>query len=129
MERRMSNGHFFRDLSVGQTASLRGTITEADIPLYSAISMTTNPLHLDAEVAKQTVFGERIARGMLTEAPISGVPGTKLPGPGSVYMRQGPRFAAPGTTVKVPSLNPARHRTVRAVGIEGEACVQVLSHG
>jgi 3-hydroxybutyryl-CoA dehydratase len=128
MEPSMSNGHFFEDVSVSQTASLARTTTEADILPYSAISMDTNPLHLDAEVAKQTVFGERITHGMLAASPISGVPKTKLPGPGAVYMGQSPRFAAP-MTVEVPSLNPARHRAVCAVGIEGEAYVQVPSRG
>jgi 3-hydroxybutyryl-CoA dehydratase len=140
----MSNGHSFEDLSVGQTASLAKTITEADILLYSAVSMDTNPLHLDAEAAEQSAFGERIAHGMLVAALISGVLGTKLPGPGAVYMRQSPRFAAPvkiGQTVKatveVMSLNPdkkrATLRTVCTVGdelvIEGEAYVQVPSRG
>jgi 3-hydroxybutyryl-CoA dehydratase len=136
----MTNGHFFEDLSVGMSADLAKTITEADILLYAAISMDTNPLHLDAEAAKQSVFGERIAHGMLAAGLISGVLGTKLPGPGAVYMRQTLRFAAPvkiGQTVKatveVISLNPEKNRatlrTVCTVGdelvIEGEAYVQV----
>ncbi len=140
----MSNGHFFEDLSPGQTASLAKTITEADILLYSAVSMDTNPMHLDAEVAKQGPFGERIAHGMLAAGLISGVLGTKLPGPGAIYMRQSLRFAAPvkiGQTVKatveVISLNPEKRRatlrTICTVGdelvIEGEAYVQVPSRG
>jgi 3-hydroxybutyryl-CoA dehydratase len=129
MEPRMSNGHFFEDLSVGQTASLPRTIAEADIPLHSAISMDTDPLHLDTEVAKQTVFRERIAHGMLAASLVRGVPRTKLPRPGAVYMWQSPRFAAPLTTVEVLSLNPATHSAVCAVGIEGEAYVQVPSRG
>jgi 3-hydroxybutyryl-CoA dehydratase len=138
----MTNGHFFEDLSVGDQASLAKTITEADILLYSAISMDTNPMHLDAEAAKQGPFGERIAHGMLAAGLISGVVGTKLPGPGAIYMRRSLRFAAPvkiGQTVKatveVISLNPEKHRatlrTICAVGdelvIEGEAYVQVPS--
>ena len=55
----MSNGLFFEDLSVGQTASLAKTITEADIMLFSAVSMDTNPLHLDAEFAARGMFGEK----------------------------------------------------------------------
>lgn len=140
----MTNGHFFEDLSVGDSASLAKTITEADILLYAAISMDTNPVHLDAEAAKQGPFGERIAHGMLAAALISGVLGTKLPGPGAIYMRQSLRFAAPvkiGQTVKatveVLSLNPDKHRatlrTTCTVGdelvIEGEAYVQVPSRG
>jgi 3-hydroxybutyryl-CoA dehydratase len=138
----MSYGQFFEDLSVGQTASLAKTITEADILLYSAVSMDSNPLHLDAEFAAQGPFGERIAHGMLSAGLISAVLGTRLPGPGALYMRQSLRFAAPvkiGQTVKatveVTSLNPAKKRvtlrTICTVGdelvIEGEAYVQVPS--
>jgi 3-hydroxybutyryl-CoA dehydratase len=140
----MTNGHFFEDLSVGDSAGLAKTITEADILLYSAISMDTNPMHLDAEAAKQGLFGERVAHGMIAAGLISAVLGTKLPGPGAIYMRQSLRFAAPvkiGQTVKatveVISLNPEKHRatlrTTCTVGdelvIEGEAYVQVPSRG
>jgi 3-hydroxybutyryl-CoA dehydratase len=138
----MTTGYFFEDLSVGQSASLAKTITEADILLYSAISMDTNPLHLDAEAAAQGPFGERIAHGMLSAGLISAVLGTRLPGPGAIYMRQSLRFALPvkiGQTVKatveVMSLHPdkkrATLRTICTVGdeltIEGEAYVQVRS--
>lgn len=140
----MSNGHCFEDLSVGMSASLAKTITEADILLYSAISMDTNPVHLDAEFAQHSIFGERIAHGMLPAGLISGVLGTLLPGPGAIYLRQSLRFAAPvkigqtvRATVEVISLNPDKQRatlrTVCTVGdelvIEGEAYVQVPSRG
>jgi 3-hydroxybutyryl-CoA dehydratase len=136
----MINGHFFEDLSVGQSASLARTITEADILLYSAISMDTNPMPLDAEAAKQGIFGERVAHGTLAAGLISGVLGTKLPGPGATYSRQSLRFVSPvkigqtvNATVEVISLNPDKQRvtlrTVCTVGddiaIEGEAYVQV----
>jgi len=137
-------GMFFEDLQVGQSASLAKTITEADILMYAAVSMDTNPVHIDAEAAKQSIFGQRIAHGMLSAGLISAVLGTKLPGPGTLYMRQSLRFAAPvtiGSTVKatatVTALNPEKKRatlsTVCTVGddvvIEGEAYVQVPSRG
>jgi 3-hydroxybutyryl-CoA dehydratase len=142
MGKRMTNRMFFEDLSVGQTASLGKTITEADILLYSAVSMDTNPIHLDADFASESQFGERIAHGMLAASLISAVLGTRLPGPGAIYMRQSLRFAAPvkiGQTVKatveVSSLNPEKKRatlrTICTVGdevvIEGEAYIQVPS--
>ncbi|HVC61729.1 MAG TPA: MaoC family dehydratase [Acetobacteraceae bacterium] len=140
----MTTGHFFEDLRVGQTASLAKTITEADILMYAAVSMDTNPAHMDAESAKTSIFGERIAHGMLAAGVISGVLGTQLPGPGTLYMRQSLRFAAPvkiGATVRatvtVTALNPEKKRatlsTVCTVGdevvIDGEAYVQVPSRG
>ncbi len=140
----MSTGTFFEDLRIGQSASIGKTISEADILMFTAVSLDANPIHLDAEAAKQTVFGERIAHGMLSASLISALLGTRLPGPGSIYMRQSLRFVAPvkiGDTVKatveVVSLNPEKKRatlkTICMVGdelvIEGEAYVQVPSRG
>ena len=140
----MTNGYRFEDLRVGQTASLAKTISEADILLYSAISLDTNPVHIDAETAKHSIFGERIAHGMLSAGLISAVLGTRLPGPGSLYMRQSLRFAAPvkigdtvTATVTVTALNAEKKRatlstvcTVKGeVVIDGEAYVQVPSRG
>jgi 3-hydroxybutyryl-CoA dehydratase len=140
----MTTGTYFEDLRIGQTASLGKTITEADILLYAAVSLDTNPVHLNAEAASKSVFGERIAHGMLSAGLISAVLGTQLPGPGTLYMRQSLRFAAPvkigatvTATVEVTALNAEKHRatlkTTCTVGdevvIEGEAYVQVPSRG
>jgi 3-hydroxybutyryl-CoA dehydratase len=138
----MTTGFFFEDLHVGQTASLGKTITEADILLYAAVSMDTNPVHLNDEAAKQSIFGERIAHGMLSAGLISAVLGTQLPGPGTIYMGQTLRFRGPvkigatvNATVEVTALNEEKKRatlkTTCTVGdevvIEGEAYVQVQS--
>jgi 3-hydroxybutyryl-CoA dehydratase len=136
----MSTGTFFEDLRIGQTASLGKTITEADILLYAAVSTDTNPVHLNDEVARRSLFGERIAHGMLSAGLISAVLGTRLPGPGTIYMGQTLRFLAPvkigatvNATVEVTALNAEKKRatlkTTCTVGddvvIEGEAYVQV----
>ncbi len=138
----MPTGTFFEDLRIGQTASLGKTITDADILMFAAVSLDTNPVHLNDEAARQSVFGERIAHGMLSAGLISAVLGTQLPGPGTLYMRQSLRFAAPvkigatvTATVEVTALNPEKKRatlkTTCTVGdevvIDGEAYVQVPS--
>jgi 3-hydroxybutyryl-CoA dehydratase len=82
-------------LNVGYSASFSKTVTEADIILYAGISGDTNPVHLDAEYARSTRFGQRIAHGMLTAGFISAVLGTKLPGPGAIYLGQTLRFLKP----------------------------------
>lgn len=130
----------FADLAVGQTASLGKTITEADILMFTAVSTDTNPVHLNAEAAKESIFGERIAHGMLSAGLISAVLGTRLPGPGTIYLGQTLRFRAPvkiGDTVtataEITALDAAKHRatlktTCTVAGkavIEGEATVQV----
>lgn len=88
-------GMYIEDLSEGQTASFTKTITDADIVLFSGVSGDTNPVHLDADYAAGTMFKERIAHGMLTASLISTVLGTKLPGPGAIYLSQTLTFKAP----------------------------------
>ncbi len=130
----------FEQLAVGQTASLGKTITEADILLYAVVSLDTNPVHVNEEAGKESVFGGRIAHGMLSAGLISAVLGTKLPGPGTIYLGQTLRFKAPvkigdtvTATVEVTALDPSKRRatlgTVCTIAgktvIEGEAQVQV----
>lgn len=134
----------FEDLRVGQTASLGKTVSEADILMFAAVSLDTNPVHLNEEAAKASIFGTRIAHGMLSAGLISAVLGTQLPGPGTLYMSQQLRFRAPvkigdtvTATVEVTALNAEKKRatltTICTVGdevvIEGEAYVQVPSRG
>ena len=97
-------GFAMEELEVGMTDIYSKTITESDINLFCAISGDTNPLHLDHEYAATTMFGGPIAHGMLAASMISTVIGTKLPGPGCVYISQNCRFKAPvraGDTVRV----------------------------
>ncbi len=132
----MSDGICFEDLSVGDTASTGKTITEADILLFAAVSTDTNPVHVNAEVAAASMFGQRVAHGMLSAGLISAVLGTKLPGPGTIYLSQTLRFRAPvkigdtvTATVEVTALDAAKKRvtlktTCSVAGkpvIEGEA--------
>jgi 3-hydroxybutyryl-CoA dehydratase len=88
-------GHYIEDLSVGMTAVFAKTVTEADIVLFAGISGDINPVHLNHEFATETMFEGRIAHGMLTASFISTVIGTKLPGPGTIYLKQSLNFRAP----------------------------------
>ena len=83
------------DFQEGDSASFAKTITEADLLLFAGVSGDTNPLHLNAEYARKTRFGQRIAHGLLTASLISTVIGTKLPGPGAIYVSQTLSFLAP----------------------------------
>jgi 3-hydroxybutyryl-CoA dehydratase len=89
------HGYYLEDLTVGMTASFAKTVTEADIVMFAGISGDTNPVHLNKEFAEQTMFKERIAHGMLSASFLSTVFGTKLPGPGAIYMNQNLNFKAP----------------------------------
>ncbi len=134
------HGYFIEDLEIGMSAVFGKTITDADILMFAGVSGDTNPVHLNEEFAGETPFKGRIAHGLLTASLISTAIGTKLPGPGCIYLSQSMRFRAPvraGDTVTakvtITELDPERRRvrleTVCLVGgesvLEGEALVMV----
>jgi 3-hydroxybutyryl-CoA dehydratase len=134
------SGYFFEDLEPGMTAAYARTIGPADLVMFAGISGDTNPMHLNEEYAERTMFEGTIAHGMLSSSFISTVVGTRLPGPGCVYISQSLKFRAPvrpGDTVTaratVKELVPEKARvvleTVCTVGdtvvISGEAQVLV----
>jgi 3-hydroxybutyryl-CoA dehydratase len=138
MEKRQ--GYYLEDLEVGMTATYSKTVTDADIVLFAGISGDSNPVHIDHEFAKDTMFKGRIAHGMLTASFISTVLGTRLPGPGCIYVSQNLKFRAPvriGDTVRtrvtVTAIDPQNRRvafeTTCSVGdtvvISGEAVLLV----
>jgi 3-hydroxybutyryl-CoA dehydratase len=139
-----AEGYFFEDLAVGMSASFGKTVTEADILLFSGVSGDTNPVHLNQVYAEDTRFRGRISHGLLSAGFISAVIGTRLPGPGSIYVSQTLQFKAPvrpGDTVtarvSVARMMPERNRVVLQtrcyVGdrlvIDGEAVILVPSRG
>lgn len=83
------------NIRVGDTASVSKTISDADLLMYAAVSLDTNPAHFDDGFAAAGPFGQRIAHGMLTGGLISACLGTKLPGPGTIYLSQELRFRRP----------------------------------
>ena len=83
------------ELAVGQSAEMSKTVMEDDITSFAKVSGDYNPVHLDEEAAKKTMFGGRIAHGMLGASVISAAIGMKLPGPGAIYMSQSLRFTKP----------------------------------
>lgn len=88
-------GLFLEDLSVGQSAELTMTVTEKGIESFAEVTGDNNPVHLDEAYAATTPFKTRIAHGMLSAGYISAVIGTKLPGPGAIYISQALRFKRP----------------------------------
>ena len=85
----------FSELQTGQAAEFTKTVTESDIVMYAGITGDFNPMHVNQEYAEKTMFGGRIAHGMLTAGFISAVLGMKLPGQGSIYLNQSLRFMKP----------------------------------
>lgn len=82
-------------LSIGDSATFEKTLTERELVLFAAVSGDVNPVHLDAEFAKTSMFGERIAHGMWSGSLISAALATVLPGPGTIYMGQELSFRRP----------------------------------
>lgn len=112
-------GHWFEDLVVGMSASYERIVIDADIRAFASLSGDDNPLHLDAAYAAATPFKERIAHGMLTASYISTVFGTKLPGPGCIYVSQTLSFRGPvkigdavAAQVTIQELVPAKRRVM-----------------
>lgn len=83
------------DIEIGMTRHLRKVITDRDIELFAEVSTDRNPVHLNDDYARDTIFQGRIAHGMLTAGLISAVIGEQLPGHGTVYMGQSLKFLAP----------------------------------
>ena len=136
------HGTAFQDLRLGITAAYGRTITEADILLYADITGDINPVHINQEYARTTMFKGRIAHGMLTAGLISTIIGTKLPGPGAIYVNQTLHFKAPvriGDTVVaratvsklIAEMRFVELKTTCTIGettvLEGEATVMVPS--
>lgn len=135
-------GYLFEDLQIGMEASITRVVTVEDIEAFSAITGDRNPIHLDEAWASKTRFGGRIAHGILTGGLVSAVIGTRLPGPGNIYIKQTLEFRAPvrpgdavTAQVRVSRLEPAKNRvfldtTCRCGELEvlrGEAVLRVQS--
>ncbi len=85
----------FDEIAVGDSASIERTLSTQDIELFAVLSGDVNPQHIDADFAASTKFQGVIAHGMLGGALISAVLGTRLPGPGTIYLSQTLKFLAP----------------------------------
>ena len=133
-------GYTFEELELGMSAVYSRTITDTDLRNFSGVSGDTNPMHLNEEYAKNTVFKSCIVHGFLTASLLSTVIGTKLPGPGCLYVSQTLIFKAPvhvGETVyakaEIIKLISEKRRTVlhtqcfvkEKVVLDGEAVVQL----
>ena len=88
-------GKTINEIQVGDAAEFSKTISESDVYLFAGVTGDLNPAHIDERYARKTFFKGRIAHGMLLGGFISAVIGTRLPGPGAIYIRQELKFLAP----------------------------------
>lgn len=82
-------------IEIGQSASFSKTITESDISTFAGLTGDFNPIHINQQEAEQSIFGRRIAHGMLSASLISTVIGMYLPGKGAIYLGQNIQFKEP----------------------------------
>jgi 3-hydroxybutyryl-CoA dehydratase len=137
---RLGHGYYLEELAPGMEASVAKKITNEDVLAFADLSGDINPVHLDDAFAAATIFKKRIAHGFLTGALFSTALGTKLPGPGCIYLSQGLKFRAPVyigdevvATVKVTNVDPEKARVTLACDcavngktvLEGEAVMMV----
>jgi len=122
----------FAEIKVGDKASMSKTVSEFDVYSFAGVTGDFNPVHIDAEFAKTTMFKERIAHGMLTAGFISAVLGTALPGKNTIYMGQELQFKAPvkigdtvTATVEVLEKIEGKNRLILRTSVTNQAGVLV----
>jgi acyl dehydratase len=123
----------FDEINVGDNASLERTLSWEDIELFAVVSGDVNPAHVDAEYARSDIFHALVAHGMWGASLISTLLGTRLPGPGTIYLEQTLGFRHPVTigdtvtvSVTVAAKDDKRHRVVldcRCVNQRGETVI------
>jgi 3-hydroxybutyryl-CoA dehydratase len=133
---------YFEDLAVDMSETFSKTVSSSDVVGFAEVTGDRNPIHLSEHFAARTTFGTRIAHGLYTASLISALLGTRLPGPGAIYISQTLNFRAPvriGDTVTVivtvaeliPEKSRARLRCICKVEddivLDGEALVKVPS--
>lgn len=126
-------GKTIDDLQIGDSAEFAKTVSESDIYLYAGLTGDCNPAHINEEYAKKTFFETRIAHGMLSAGFISTVIGTKLPGTGSIYVKQNLSFLAPvriGDTItalaQITDINVEKNRVRLKTTCMNQDGIQVL---
>lgn len=113
--------------TIGEKASLSHAVTDKDVADFARLTGDVNPVHIDEAYAKTTRFGGRIAHGMLTAGYITALLGTKLPGPGAIYLNQTLKFTAPvriGDTVTVTAEVTAYREDKRIVTLKTDCTNQ-----
>ena len=133
---------YFEDLSLGMTETYSKTVKSSDVVGFAELSGDRNPIHLSEHFAARTPFRRRIAHGLYTASLISAVIGTRLPGPGAIYLSQTLNFKAPvkigDTVIAIVRVAELIERGRRAklmcecrvgdtVVLEGEALVKIPS--
>jgi acyl dehydratase len=123
------DNRIFDDIKIGESASIKRTLTYKDIQLFAIMSGDINPAHLDEEYATSAIFHKIIAHGMWGGSLISTVLGTQLPGPGTIYLSQSFKFMRPvgiGDTITAQVAVTHKHPKRPILTLD---CLCVNQHG
>jgi len=129
-------------LMVGQEASISKSFTAKDVELFAELSTDCNPVHLDESYAQNTIFKKRIVHGYLYGSLISAIIGTKLPGPGSIYIHQEMNFKKPvflneivTAVIKITEIKPEKsiiyleticYKNENEIVLDGKAIIKLV---
>lgn len=109
----------FNELKIGMSYEMKRAFSQEEVSLFAELSYDTNPIHLNAEYAKKSMFGRLIVPGFMTGSLFSAIIGTKFPGEGSIYLSQTMSFRSPVfigqtvvATVRVKELYLEKHRVL-----------------
>lgn len=124
----------FDEINVGDVAVIHHSLSKRDILLFAIMSGDVNPAHLDEEYAKSDMFHKIVAHGMWGASLISTVLGTKLPGPGTIYLNQSLKFLKPilvgdriTAQVTVTEKQPEKHHVILECTCFNQKGIQVIS--
>ncbi|MFL0797536.1 MAG: MaoC family dehydratase [Cellvibrionaceae bacterium] len=82
-------------LKIRDRSSVKKTFSQRDVELFANLSGDVNPVHLDEDIATESIFKARVVHGMLVASLFSTIIGTQMPGPGAIYLGQNLKFKAP----------------------------------
>ncbi len=92
---KIKRGYYLDEMEVGMAAETSMVVSAEKIDTFAELSGDFNPIHVDEEFAKTTMFGGRVAHGALSASLISAILGNDLPGPGAIFVELNMRFRRP----------------------------------